>query len=237
MFPQEVPRLRLLLTSLRFLGLLPYTLTSASSSPQLDVKWLMWSIFILFFNTCTSLVILRRFDVIYTGENDFYCSVIRYSAVTVQGVLTAMQYCVTLKSKSLLRAYQILSEKATCDQTPSRVTFVDCCVIIITCIYLPYVTVFYSSLPMHYIELTLIVIYTWAMYFTLTAYIFTFKCLYSTISQKLSDEVQQAITSSTNQLNDESNTEVMNGNITMTTPALNQLEREICTVSHSVLKS
>ncbi|ROT84091.1 hypothetical protein C7M84_022721 [Penaeus vannamei] len=56
----------------------PYTLTSASSSPQLDVKWLMWSIFILFFNTCTSLVILRRFDIedlFETSSDHFFSSI------------------------------------------------------------------------------------------------------------------------------------------------------------------
>jgi len=176
------------------------------------------------------------YEKVFMEGTDFSSSVVKYSIGMIHSMLFAMQFCIAFKSKSLVRAYQILSEKVTCEVT-SRVTFVDCCVMTITCIYVPYITVFFSSLPIHRIEVILVSAYAWAIYFILTAYSLTFRYLYSTISQKLFDEVEQAIISSTDQLITESDTKMMNGNITMTTPALNQLEREICTVSHSVLKS
>lgn len=236
MSAQELPRLRFLLTSLRWLGVVPYTLTSASSSPQLQIRWLMWSIFMIFSMTCISYVSLRNLDVIYQGHIGFSSAVVSFYGTVMQNILSAMLFCIALKSKTLVRAYQILSENVTDDQTPSRVTIVDCCVVMIHCIFLPYVTVFFISLPIHCIELTFITTYTWAIYFILTAYILTFKYINSAISQKLFDEVQRAITSSTNHLNNGNDRKIIGGDVTATIPAFNQLEREICTVSHSVLK-
>lgn len=233
MAAEDIQRLSVLLTLLRPLGVLPYTPSAAPSTLQLNVKWLLWSIFLLTSVICSAYLNFIEAISLYHGDG-FSDLVVVYLLLMMQIMAIAMQFSIVLKSKTLVRIYQSLSENGTFDQIPHRISFFDCLTIMISILSMFYNAIHFNNFPIPFIEKTVLVLYSWDIYFVFTIYLLTFKHLYSALSQKLFEEVQQAITESMHHLDIRASmtTETHYEDRTLTVPPLNHLEREICMVSN-----